>query len=110
MRLHTRSFLVQTFAEAPARFHERLTGGRWGVVLLRSIPLLISIALIGAAVASAKLPLAEDSPIRMMMNLPGYLMVFVFCMRKLPVIEAPPFPRRSNAPAWREDVPLAATP
>ena len=101
--------LVQTFTEAPARFHERLTGARWGVVLRRSIPLLISIALIGAAAATAKLPLAPDSPIRMMMmNLPGFLMVFVFCMRKMPVIEVPPFPRRLNAPAWREDASLTA--
>ena len=101
--------LVQTFTEAPAKFHERLTGARWGVVFRRSIPLLISIALIAGAAATAKLPLAEDSPIRMMMmNLPGFLMVFVFCMRKMPVIEVPPFPRRLNAPAWREDAPLAA--
>ncbi len=101
--------LVQTFTEAPARFHERLSGARWGVVLRRSIPLLISIALIAAAAASANLPLAPDSPIRMMMmNLPGFLMVFVFCMRKMPVIEVPPFPRRLNAPAWREEGPLAA--
>jgi hypothetical protein len=101
--------LVQTFTEAPARFHERLIGARWGVVFRRSLPLLISIALIGAAAASAKLPLAEDSPIRMMMmNLPGFLMVVVFCMRKMPVIEVPPFPRRLKAPAWREDVSLAA--
>lgn len=101
--------LVQTFTEAPAKFHERLTGARWGVALRRSIPLLISIGLIGAAAASANLPLAPDSPIRMMMmNLPGFLMVFVFCMRKLPVIEVPPFPRPLNAPAWREDASLAA--
>ncbi len=104
--------LVQTFAEAPARFHERLAGARWGVALRRSIPLLISLGLIGAAAASSRLPLADDSPIRMMMmNLPGFLMVFVFCMRKLPVIEVPPFPRRLSAPAWRESAPLAgATP
>ena len=99
--------LVQTFTEAPARFHERLTGARWGVAFRRSIPLLISIALIGAAAASARLPLAEDSPIRMMMmNLPGFLMVFVFCMRKMPVIEVPPLPRRPKAAAWREEAPL----
>ena len=100
--------LVQTFTETPARFHERLAGARWGVAFRRAIPLLISIGLIGAAAASSRLPLAEDSPIRMMMmNLPGFLMVFVFCMRKLPVIEVPPIPRRITAPAWREPAPLA---
>ena len=104
--------LVQTFTEAPARFHERLVGARWQVVLRRAIPLLISLGLIGAAAASSRLPLADDSPIRMMMmNLPGFLMVFVFCMRKLPVIEVPPIPRRLNEPAWREPASLsAATP
>ncbi len=95
--------LVQTFTEAPARFHERLVSARWGVVLRRAMPLLISLALIAAAAFSARLPLAEDSPVRMMMmNLPGFLMVFVFCMRRLPVIEIPPIPRPMNAPAWRE--------
>lgn len=101
--------LVQTFTEAPAKFHERLTGARWGVAFRRALPLLISIALIGAAAETANLPLADDSPIRMMMmNLPGFLMVLVFGMRRMPVIEVPPFPRRLNAAAWREDVPLAA--
>ena len=104
--------LVQTFTEAPARFHERLVGARWQVALRRAIPLLISLGLIGAAAASSRLPLADDFPIRMMMmNLPGFLMVFVFCMRKLPVIEVPPIPRRLNEPAWREPASLsAATP
>jgi len=102
--------LVQTFTEAPARFHERLAFARWGVVLRRAMPLLISIGLIGAAAASARLPLADDSPVRMMMmNLPGFLMVFVFCMRRMPVIEIPPLPRRSTAPAWREPLAAAAT-
>ncbi len=101
--------LVQTFTEAPVRFHERMRGARWGVALRRATPLLISIGLIGAAAASARLPLADDSPFRMMMmNLPGFLMVFVFCMRKLPVIEIPPIPRASSAPAWREPLPAAA--
>lgn len=98
--------LAQTFKEAPARFHERMLAARWGVVFRRSIPLLISLGLIGAAAASSRLPLADNSPVRMMMmNLPGFLMVFVFCMRKLPVIEVPPIPRASRAPSWREPLP-----
>jgi hypothetical protein len=102
--------LVQTFTEAPARFHDRLVRARWGVVFRRSIPLMISIGLIAAAALSARLPLSDDSPVRMMlMNVPGFLMVFVFCMRKLPVIEIPPIPRRLSAPAWCETAPLAAT-
>lgn len=101
--------LVQTFTEAPARFHERLVGARWGVVFRRAIPLLLSLALIAGAALTSRLPLADDLPVRMMMmNLPGFLMVFLFCMRKLPVIEIPPIPRRLRAPAWREPAPLAA--
>jgi hypothetical protein len=101
--------LAQTFAEAPARFHERLVAARWAVALRRAMPLLISLGLIGAAAATAKLPLSDDSPIRMMMmNLPGFLMVAVFCMRKMPVIEVPPIPRASAAPAWREPLPASA--
>lgn len=101
--------LVQTFTEAPARFHERLLAARWGVALRRAMPLLVSIALIGAAAATGRLPIPDDSPIRMMMmNMPGFLMVFVFCQRRLPVIEVPPIPRASREPAWREPVPLSA--
>ncbi len=100
--------LVQTFTEAPARFHERLIGARWGVAFRRALPLLISLGLIGAAAMTGRLPLAPDSPVRMMMmNLPGFLMVFVFCMRKMPVIEVPPLPRPSTEPAWRDEAPLA---
>jgi hypothetical protein len=101
--------LVQTFTEAPARFHERLLAARWGVAFRRAVPLLVSIALIGAAAATARLPIPDDSPIRMMMmNMPGFLMVFVFCQRRLPVIEVPPIPRASREPAWREPLPLTA--
>jgi hypothetical protein len=95
--------LAQTFAEAPARFHERLVAARWGVVLRRAMPLLIGVGLIGAAAASSKFAIPDDSPIRMMMmNMPGLLMAFLFCRRRLPVIEVPPIPRASTAPAWRE--------
>lgn len=102
--------LVQTFTEAPARFHERMLGARWGVAFRRAIPLLLSVALIAGAALTSKLPLADDSPVRMMMmNLPGFLMVLLFCMRKLPVIEIPPIPRPLRASAWREHAPLAAS-
>ena len=101
--------LVQTFTEAPARFHERLAAARWGVALRRAVPLLVSIALIGAAAATARLPIADNSPVRMMlMNMPGFLMVFVFCQRRLPVIEVPPIPRAPREPAWREPLPASA--
>jgi len=101
--------LARTFTEAPARFHERMVAARWGVVFRRAMPLLISIGLIGAAAATARLNIPDDSPIRMMMmNLPGFLMITVFCMRRMPVIEIPPIPRASKAPAWREPLPCGA--
>jgi hypothetical protein len=101
--------LVQTFTEAPARFHERLVAARWSVAFRRAMPLLASLALIAGVAATAKLHIPDDSPIRMMMmNLPGFLMVFLFCMRRLPVIEVPPIPRASKAPAWRESPAPAA--
>jgi hypothetical protein len=39
-------------------------------------------------------------------NAPPLLMVAFFCMREMPRIEIPPWPRRSRAPGWR--VPAAA--
>jgi hypothetical protein len=103
--------LAQTFAEPPARFHERMRGARWGVAFRRSVPLLVSLGLIGGAAATGSLPLPEDSPYRMMMmNLPGFLMIFAFCRRRMPVIEIPPIPRASKAPAWKEPSPAAPLP
>jgi hypothetical protein len=40
-------------------------------------------------------------------NAPPLLMVAFFCMREMPRIEIPPWPRRSRATAWR--VPSALT-
>jgi hypothetical protein len=43
-------------------------------------------------------------------NEPPLLMVLVFCLRELPSIEIPPWPRRAAAQHWREpsaDAPVA---
>ncbi len=99
--------LFQTFTEPPPRFHERLFTARWGVVFRRALPLLFSIALIAAAAATARLPLAEDSGLRLLLlNAPPILLMLMFTMRRLPKIEIPPVPRPLTASAWRE--PLAA--
>ncbi|MBT3071560.1 hypothetical protein KKP04_11855 [Rhodomicrobium sp. Az07] len=93
--------LVETFSDAPARFHDRLYKARWGVAFRRSLPLLISLTLIGLAALSSRLELSEDSVLRMLIfNAPPLLMASVFCMRRLPLIEIPPMPRRLKAPQW----------
>jgi hypothetical protein len=102
--------LVQTFTEPPPRFHERLFTARWGVVFRRALPLLFSVALIAAAAATARLPLAEDSTLRLLLlNAPPILLMLMFTMRRLPKIEIPPVPRPLTASAWREPLATASS-
>jgi len=99
--------LVQTFADAPARFHERLYKARWAVAFRRSLPLLVAVTLIALAALSSKLELAEDSMLRMLiLNAPPLLMISVFCMRRLPQIEIPPMPRRLKSSNWMQMEPV----
>jgi len=94
--------LATTFAEPPARFHERRIAARWAVVLRRALPLLACFGLIGAAAAVPRLHLAENSGLRMLIfNAPPILMMLFFCLRELPRIELPPLPRRSRSPQWQ---------
>ena len=94
--------LANTFAEPPARFHERRAAARWAVVLRRALPLLVCFGLIGAAAAVPRLHLAENSGLRMLIfNSPPILMMLFFCLRELPRIEVPPLPRRSRHARWR---------
>ena len=98
----TAQHLARVLAGPPALFHERFGRARWGVVLWRSIPLLVSVGLIAAAAAVPILDLPEGSVFRMLIfNAPPLLMVAFFCMREMPRIEIPPLPRRSRSPAWR---------
>jgi len=102
--------LAATFAAPPAQFHARWLRQRWGVYLRRATPLIVCLVLVAAAAAVPKLHLAEDSGLRMLIfNAPPLLMVLVFCLRDLPSIEIPPWPRRAAQAAWRE-VPAADAP
>ncbi len=93
--------LARTLSEPPRRFHERLVRARWGVVFRRMLPLIVSIALIGAAVGLTFVDIAQDSLLRMLiLNSPPLLLVMVFTMRELPRFEIPPPPRPSRAPSW----------
>lgn len=96
--------LAQTLSEPPPRFHERWVRARWGVYLRRATPLLVSIGLIGAAAAVPRVHLTENSGLRMLIfNAPPLLMILVFCLRDIPSIEIPPWPRRSTAVAWQAE-------
>jgi hypothetical protein len=98
----TVSHLATTLAEPPHRFHERFAAARWGVTLRRSVPLLVSLALIAGAAAFPQLGVARDSALWMLIfNAPPLLMVLFFCMREMPRIEIPPLPRASKSPTWR---------
>jgi hypothetical protein len=102
--------LAQTLAEKPARFHERLAGARWGVVLRRATPLLISIAAIAATLALPRFNIGPASSLRpLLLNAPPLLLLLVFTMRKVPRIEIPPFPRRSKALEWKKPAVSAAS-
>ena len=95
--------VAQTLADTPARFHERLVAARWRVVLRRIVPLSVAILLVVGAFGASYIPIAEDSSWRMLLfNAPPLLLVCVFCLRDIPIIEVPPFPRRSTAADWRD--------
>jgi hypothetical protein len=97
----TAQHLAQTLSEPPPRFHDQRVAARWGVVLRRSIPLLVTASLIGLAAAVPSMNLAENSVLRMVIfQSPPLLLGLVFCMRELPQIEIPPWPRRPSATAW----------
>jgi len=93
--------LAATFAESPARFHERHRAARWRVTLRRAVPLLVCLALMAGAAAVPKLRLEQDAELRMLLfNAPPLLLIVMFCLPEMPRIEFPPLPRRLNAPSW----------
>lgn len=94
--------VAATLAEPPARFHEKMRGARWVFAFRRAIPLLVCIGLIVAAFAFTKAGMAQDSIVRMLLfNAPPLMLVAFFCLRELPRIEVPKWPRRPDAAAWR---------
>lgn len=94
--------LAQTLAEPPALFHDKQVGARWRVVLHRAMPLLGGVALVVGAALVAKLDLAQDSLVRMLIfHSPPILLMLFFCMNELPRVEIPPLPRRPSGLSWR---------
>lgn len=97
--------VAETLAEPPARFHERRRFARWMFTFRAAIPLLVCIGLIVGSLAFSKAGLSQDSVVRMLIfNAPPLLLVAFFCLRELPRIEVPKWPRRSTAAAWRSGV------
>jgi hypothetical protein len=93
--------LVEVLGASPREFGERFYWKRWAVVGRRALPLLVCILLVMAAAATIKLHLAEDSALRMLIfNAPTWLLMLVFCMREVPRIEIPPWPRRLELDHW----------
>jgi hypothetical protein len=94
--------LSQTLSRPPRSFHQRWVWARWVFALRRAMPLLFCAALVAAAAAVPKLPIAPDSVVRMLIfNAPPLLLVLCFALQELPRFEIPPIPRPSPQPAWR---------
>ncbi|MFD2181850.1 hypothetical protein [Rhodoplanes azumiensis] len=101
--------LARTLAEPPSRFHARLYRARWGVVLRRAVPLLVSLVLLVGSLFVSKLDLDQNSGLWVVMfHAPPLMLVVFFCLREIPRIEIPPLPRISATATWRPtDVPGA---
>ena len=94
--------LAQTLAEPPALFHDKQRGARWRVVVRRSMPLLGAVLLMVGAALMARLELAPESILRMLIfHSPPLVLVLFFCMNELPRVEIPPLPRRLHGSSWR---------
>lgn len=98
------ALLAQTLAEAPARFHERHRGARWGVALRRAIPLLTPVALLAALLAMPRVDAAGSPGLWwLMFHIPTVLIAASFCLQELPSLAIPPMPRRSRLTNWRTE-------
>jgi hypothetical protein len=93
--------LASTLAEPPARFHERMAGARWAVVLRHAMPLGVGAGLVAGSMAVPRLAMEQSSALRMLVfNAPPILLGIGFCLKELPRFELPRWPRRSRAAAW----------
>lgn len=98
----TAAHLARTLAEPPSRFHARLYRARWGVVLRRAVPLLVSLLLLIGTLFLSKLDLDQNSGLWMaLFHAPPLMLVAFFCFREIPRIEIPPLPRVSATATWR---------
>jgi hypothetical protein len=96
--------LAQTLREPPARYHERWAAARRGAFFRRGIPTLTALMLVAVVLLSA--PFRDEVPAGMVVALyhvPTLFVALSFMLQELPRFEIPPWPRRSQAAAWRLD-------
>jgi hypothetical protein len=100
--VQTLAHLAQTFAEAPARFHERHAAARWRIGLLRGGPLAFGVAIVVLAFALRGTGTRAEATLGALANLvPPLLMALFFMRREMPRIELPKFPRRPSPDSWK---------
>jgi hypothetical protein len=94
--------LALTLSQPPGRYQERLRAARWGVVFRRSIPLLMAVALVAAALGLPHFDTSDRPWLWMALyHVPTALIALSFCLQDLARFEIPPWPRGSAAPDWR---------
>jgi hypothetical protein len=103
--------LVQVLGEPPARFHDRWTAARWGVMLRRLIPTLTALGMIAGVIVLPRLPFGNTAGLFLALHyVPIGLLALAFTLQELPRFELPPLPRRSSASGWRKPARAVSTP
>ncbi len=101
--------LAETLAQSPASFEKHQVAARWRVVARRSVPMLIVLALVLAALAVPYLGIEQNSVYRMLIfNAPPLLLLWGFSLREMPRFELPRPPRPIRSASWwpvKADVP-----
>ena len=94
--------LARTFAEPPARFHERLKAARVGVFFRRGIPTFTAVGLFGAvgllSLFFDEIPMTVWVPLY---HVPTVIVAISFLLQELPRFEIPPWPRPLRSASWR---------
>ena len=98
----TVAHLARTLAEPPPRFHERHRRARWRVGLRGTLPVLIGLAIVGAALYAQRLGPQAQSTLAMLANAtPPLLLMLLFLRKEIPRIGLPRVPRRLAPDAWQ---------